>query len=77
MMEPAYSFVFGVHRIADRCQRVAQLAAEIDDVCSRHALWCDNMSGPDADGRGAVLYGDKAIDRSPGGTGTSARMAQL
>ncbi|MGO8119050.1 4-hydroxyproline epimerase [Rhizobium leguminosarum] len=42
-----------------------------------HALWCDNMSGPDADGRGAVFYGDKAIDRSPGGTGTSARMAQL
>jgi proline racemase len=29
------------------------------------------------DGRGAVFYGDKAIDRSPGGTGTSARMAQL
>jgi len=24
-----------------------------------------------------VFYGDKAIDRSPGGTGTSARMAQL
>ena len=25
----------------------------------------------------AVFYGDKAIDRSPCGTGTSARMAQL
>ncbi|KOF17700.1 hydroxyproline-2-epimerase [Ensifer adhaerens] len=42
-----------------------------------HALWCDKPARPDADGRGAVFYGDKAIDRSPGGTGTSARMAQL
>ena len=24
-----------------------------------------------------MFYGDKAIDRSPGGTGTAARMAQL
>jgi proline racemase len=30
-----------------------------------------------SDGRCAVFYGEKAIDRSPGGTGTSARMAQL
>ncbi len=29
------------------------------------------------DARNAVFYGDKAIDRSPCGTGTSARMAQL
>lgn len=28
-------------------------------------------------GRNAVFYGDKAIDRSPCGTGTSARIAQL
>jgi len=27
--------------------------------------------------RNAVFYGDKAIDRSPCGTGTSVRMAQL
>ncbi|OCP21019.1 MULTISPECIES: 4-hydroxyproline epimerase [unclassified Ensifer] len=43
----------------------------------RHALWCDGPTSKEADGRGAVFYGDKAIDRSPGGTGTSARMAQL
>jgi proline racemase len=43
----------------------------------RHTLWCDGPTSPDADGRGAVFYGEKAIDRSPGGTGTSARMAQL
>jgi len=42
-----------------------------------HAIWCDKPTRGDADGRGAVFYGDKAIDRSPGGTGTSARMAQL
>ncbi|MBK5567065.1 4-hydroxyproline epimerase [Ensifer sp. SSB1] len=42
-----------------------------------HALWCDGPKSSEADGRGAVFYGDKAIDRSPGGTGTSARMAQL
>ncbi len=30
-----------------------------------------------ADGRNAVFYGDKAIDRSPCGTGTSARLAHL
>ena len=32
---------------------------------------------PTAHARNAVFYGDKAIDRSPCGTGTSARMAQL
>lgn len=42
-----------------------------------HAIWCDNAPKGEADGRAAVFYGEKAIDRSPGGTGTSARMAQL
>ncbi len=42
-----------------------------------HVIWCDDEHGTAADGRSAVFYGDKAIDRSPGGTGTSARMAQL
>ncbi|ODT44013.1 MAG: hydroxyproline-2-epimerase [Nitrospira sp. SCN 59-13] len=42
-----------------------------------HALWCDKPASEGADGRSAVFYGDKAIDRSPGGTGTSARLAQL
>lgn len=41
-----------------------------------HVLWCDK-GGTQSDGRSAVFYGDKAIDRSPGGTGTSARLAQL
>ncbi|MFD0727022.1 4-hydroxyproline epimerase [Lysobacter brunescens] len=42
-----------------------------------HVLWADAPSAPDADGRNAVFYGERAIDRSPCGTGTSARMAQL
>ncbi|MCO8019879.1 4-hydroxyproline epimerase [Brevundimonas diminuta] len=42
-----------------------------------HVLWADKPKGEGADGRNAVFYGDKAIDRSPCGTGTSARLAQL
>lgn len=42
-----------------------------------HLLWTGEPISEDADGRNAVFYGDKAIDRSPCGTGTSARMAQL
>jgi 4-hydroxyproline epimerase len=41
-----------------------------------HILWTGAPTHPDADARNAVFYGDKAIDRSPCGTGTSARMAQ-
>ncbi|MGW8704348.1 4-hydroxyproline epimerase [Brevundimonas sp. NPDC055814] len=42
-----------------------------------HVLWADKPKGQGADGRNAVFYGDKAIDRSPCGTGTSARLAHL
>tara|TARA_R110002012_G_scaffold321944_1_gene552593 strand:+ start:40949 stop:41956 length:1008 start_codon:yes stop_codon:yes gene_type:complete len=41
-----------------------------------HILWTGNTISPTATARNAVFYGDKAIDRSPCGTGTSARMAQ-
>ena len=41
-----------------------------------HILWTGTTIRPDATARNAVFYGDKAIDRSPCGTGTSARMAQ-
>lgn len=43
--------------------------------CS-HLLWTGAPTQPGADARNAVFYGDKAIDRSPCGTGTSSRMAQ-
>ena len=42
-----------------------------------HMLWTGTPLDPTSSGRNAVFYGDKAIDRSPCGTGTSARMAQL
>ncbi|PKH50487.1 hydroxyproline-2-epimerase [Tenacibaculum sp. Bg11-29] len=42
-----------------------------------HMLWTGNPIDPTSSGRNAVYYGDKAIDRSPCGTGTSARLAQL
>ncbi|RUT71236.1 4-hydroxyproline epimerase [Flavobacterium cupreum] len=42
-----------------------------------HMLWTGTPIDPESSGRNAVFYGDKAIDRSPCGTGTSARMAQL
>ena len=41
-----------------------------------HILWTGAPTKPTATARNAVFYGDKAIDRSPCGTGTSARMAQ-
>jgi 4-hydroxyproline epimerase len=43
----------------------------------RHILWAGKAKDPRADARNAVFYGEKAIDRSPCGTGTSARIAQL
>jgi len=42
-----------------------------------HILWTGDALHEGSSGRNAVFYGDKAIDRSPCGTGTSARMAQL
>lgn len=41
-----------------------------------HILWTGATLSSGATARNAVFYGDKAIDRSPCGTGTSARMAQ-
>jgi 4-hydroxyproline epimerase len=43
--------------------------------CS-HILWTGDTINKTSTARNAVFYGDKAIDRSPCGTGTSARMAQ-
>jgi 4-hydroxyproline epimerase len=41
-----------------------------------HVLWTGDTLSEKATARNAVFYGEKAIDRSPCGTGTSARMAQ-
>lgn len=41
-----------------------------------HLLWTGQPLDDSSSARNAVFYGEKAIDRSPCGTGTSARMAQ-
>ncbi len=50
---------------------------ENPDICGvSHLLWAGTPQLEGSTARNAVFYGDKAIDRSPCGTGTSARMAQ-
>lgn len=41
-----------------------------------HIMWTGKPLNQESTARNAVFYGDKAIDRSPCGTGTSARIAQ-
>ncbi len=41
-----------------------------------HVMWADRPKHREAHARNAVFYGAKGIDRSPCGTGSSARMAQ-
>ena len=60
--------------VREKIEPVHPLDASIRGVS--HVLWADGPKGAGADARNAVFYGDKAIDRSPCGTGTSARMAQ-
>jgi 4-hydroxyproline epimerase len=43
----------------------------------RHVMWVGEPIKSNSNGRNAVFYGDSAIDRSPCGTGTSSRIAQL
>ncbi|MFK8057056.1 MAG: 4-hydroxyproline epimerase [Saprospiraceae bacterium] len=51
---------------------------EVETICGlSHVLWTGTPLADSSDGRNAVFYGEKAIDRSPCGTGTSARLAQL
>ncbi len=51
---------------------------EDERICGlTHLLWTGPPMNPKADARNAVFYGESAIDRSPCGTGTSSRMAQL
>ena len=41
-----------------------------------HVMWTGTPLRPGSTARNAVFYGERAIDRSPCGTGTAARMAQ-
>ena len=76
----------GASRIVELSRIVRQLVREVYEPVHpleptikgvSHVLWADVPKGPGADGRNAVFYGERAIDRSPCGTGTSARMAHL
>ncbi len=64
-------------------RRAVNAAVEVvhpEDLTIRgvsHIMWTGAPQDPRAHGRNAVFYGDRAVDRSPCGTGTSARMAQL
>jgi 4-hydroxyproline epimerase len=62
-------------RVRDAFEPVHPLDPTIRGVS--HVLWADVPASQGADGRNAVFYGEKAIDRSPCGTGTSARLAHL
>lgn len=61
--------------VREKFEPVHPLDATIRGVS--HVLWADRARGEGADGRNAVFYGERAIDRSPCGTGTSARLAHL
>ena len=61
--------------VREQVQPVHPLEPSISGVS--HVLWADQPRAEGADARNAVFYGERAIDRSPCGTGTSARMAQL
>lgn len=65
--------------LRERINATYRFAHPEDDRLShmRHLLWAGKPKRPDSDARNAVFYGDAAIDRSPCGTGTSSRMAQL
>ena len=76
----------GASRIVELSRAVRQLVRQVyepvhplDDRIRgvSHVMWTDRPRGEGADGRNAVFYGERAIDRSPCGTGTSARLAQL
>ena len=77
---------FGVSRILEFSPVVRQLVREkiepvhpLDPTIRgvSHVMWTDKPRGAGAHGRNAVFYGSRAIDRSPCGTGTAARLAHL
>ena len=78
--------VLGAARLVELSRTIRALLREtvhpvhpLDNSISgvSHILWADAPKSDGADGRNAVFYGERAIDRSPCGTGTSARLAHL
>ncbi len=72
-----------IQRLSPELRRRLNAAIEVihpEDPTIRgisHIQWTGPARDKMAHGRNAVFYGEKAIDRSPCGTGTSARLAQL
>ena len=90
IVEPQKSFAdmadlsaLDIMRLSPILRRALNDAVEIahpEDETIRgisHIMWTGKPKDPAAHARNAVFYGERAIDRSPCGTGTSARMAQL
>jgi 4-hydroxyproline epimerase len=75
---PADQLITWARHIRSRLNELYEFVHPLDPTihgCS-HVLWTGNVLHPGSTARNAVVYGEKAIDRSPCGTGTSARMAQ-
>lgn len=90
IIEPQGAYVglddMGASRLVELSRTVRELVREVYEPVHplestirgvSHVLWADKPKGDGADGRNAVFYGERAIDRSPCGTGTSARLAHL
>jgi 4-hydroxyproline epimerase len=62
-----------------RLNEIVEVVHPDDDTIRgvSHVMWTGKARDGRAHARNAVFYGDRAVDRSPCGTGTSARMAQL
>lgn len=78
--------VLGASRLVELSRTIRALVREVYEPIHpleptirgvSHVLWADASRSEGADGRNAVFYGERAIDRSPCGTGTSARLAHL
>ena len=68
---------FGVD-LMNRINETADVRHPTDPTIAgvSHCQWTGVATKPEADGRNCVIAGARLIDRSPCGTGTSARMAQ-
>lgn len=86
-LQPGYDGIeaLGIDRILNLSPKLRALLSTVELVHPEdstvrgvsHIMWTDKPQNPQANARSAVFYGERAIDRSPCGTGTSARMAQL
>ena len=64
--------------LREACNRVVECVHPDDPSIAgvSHVMWTGAPQDASAHGRNAVFYGSGALDRSPCGTGSSARMAQ-